>query len=128
MSRKVVDQYAYCGFLPMLPSEIFFRRVLIDSAARVYAHCKLYLQYGTGTGEVTISMIRYEERKIHGLKCGLDYGSMGGIGVEIYLKNGLSHEIFTVLFWIEWIYLGLNGNRFWFVNFKEDLLILDSQL
>jgi hypothetical protein len=73
-------------------------------------------------------VIRYEERKIHGLKNGLDYGSMGGIGVEIYFKSGLSHEIFTVLFWIEWIYLGLNGNHFWFVNFKEDLLILDSQL
>jgi hypothetical protein len=38
----------------------------------------------------------------------------------------LSHEIFTVIFWLEWIYLGLNGNRFWFLNFKENSLILDS--
>jgi hypothetical protein len=28
--------------------------------------------------------------------------------------KGLSHEIFTVIFWPEWIYLGLNENRFWF--------------
>jgi hypothetical protein len=42
--------------------------------------------------------------------------------------KGLSHEIFTVIFWLEWIYLGLNWNRFWFLNFKECPLILDSYL
>jgi hypothetical protein len=40
--------------------------------------------------------------------------------------KGLSHEIFTVIFLLEWIYLGLNENRFWFLNFKEDSSILDS--
>jgi hypothetical protein len=25
------------------------------------------------------------------------------------LFKGLAHEIFTVFFWLEWIYLGLNG-------------------
>jgi hypothetical protein len=25
--------------------------------------------------------------------------------------KGLSHEIFTVMFWLEWIYLDLNENR-----------------
>jgi hypothetical protein len=33
--------------------------------------------------------------------------------------KGLSHEIFTVIFGFEWIYLGLNANRYWFLNFKE---------
>ncbi len=41
-------------------------------------------------------------------------------------SKGLSHEIFTVIFWLEWIYLGLNGNSHWFLNFKEGSLILDS--
>jgi hypothetical protein len=36
--------------------------------------------------------------------------------------KGLSHEIF----WPVWIYLGLNGNRFSFLNFKESSLMLDS--
>jgi hypothetical protein len=35
------------------------------------------------------------------------------------LLKGLSHEIFTVIFWLEWNYLGLKGNRFWFLNFKD---------
>jgi hypothetical protein len=26
--------------------------------------------------------------------------------------KGLSHEIFTAIFWLEWIYIGLKGNRF----------------
>ncbi len=38
----------------------------------------------------------------------------------------LSHEIFTVIFWLEWIYLGLNKNRYWFLTFKEGSSILDS--
>jgi hypothetical protein len=40
--------------------------------------------------------------------------------------KGLSHEIFAVIFWLEWIYLGLNENRYWFLNFKECSSILDS--
>ncbi len=40
--------------------------------------------------------------------------------------KGLSHEIFTVIFGREWIYLGLKGNRFWFLNFKDVSSILDS--
>jgi hypothetical protein len=42
------------------------------------------------------------------------------------LQKGLSHEIFTIIFWLEWIHLGLNGNRFWFLNFKEGSSVLDS--
>ncbi len=42
-----------------------------------------------------------------------------------FLK-GLSHEIFTVIFWLEWIDLGLNENRYWFLIFKEDSSILGS--
>jgi hypothetical protein len=42
-----------------------------------------------------------------------------------YLK-GLSHEIFTVIFWLEWIYIGLKGNCFWFLKFKDVSSILDS--
>jgi hypothetical protein len=38
--------------------------------------------------------------------------------------KGLSHEIFT-LFWLEWIYLGLNGNCFWFLRNKDIPSILD---
>jgi hypothetical protein len=40
--------------------------------------------------------------------------------------KGLSHKIFSPVFWLVWIYLGLNGNRFSFLNFKEGSLILDS--
>jgi hypothetical protein len=39
--------------------------------------------------------------------------------------KGLPHEIFTVIFWLEWIYLGLNENRYWFLHFKEGSSILD---
>jgi hypothetical protein len=39
--------------------------------------------------------------------------------------KGLSHDIFRVIFWFKGIYLGLNGNGFWFLNFKEDSSILD---
>ncbi len=42
--------------------------------------------------------------------------------------KGLSLEIFRAIFWLAWIYLGLNGHRFWFFNFQEDPLILDSKL
>jgi hypothetical protein len=40
--------------------------------------------------------------------------------------KGLSHEIFMGFFWLECIYLGLNGNRLWFLNIKDDSSILDS--
>jgi hypothetical protein len=40
--------------------------------------------------------------------------------------KGLSHEIFTVIFLFEWIYLDLNENRYCFLNFKEGTSILDS--
>ncbi len=43
----------------------------------------------------------------------------------ICLKR-LSHEIFRPVFWPVWIYLGLNGNRFSLLNFKEGSLIFDS--
>ncbi len=46
---------------------------------------------------------------------------------DYYLK-GLSHEIFRPVFWPVWIYLGLNGNRFSFLNFKKGFLILESFL
>ncbi len=49
-----------------------------------------------------------------------------GKGCEAILLKGLSHEIFTVIFWLEWIYIGLKGNRFWFLNIKDVSLILDS--
>ncbi len=45
--------------------------------------------------------------------------------IEHTLK-GRSHEIFTVIFWLEWIYLDLNGNSYWFLNFKECAPMLDS--
>ncbi len=32
------------------------------------------------------------------------------------------------VFWPVWMHLGLIGNRFWFLNFKEGPSILDSQL
>jgi hypothetical protein len=44
----------------------------------------------------------------------------------IITLKGLSHDIFRPVFWPVWIYLGLNGNRFAFLNFKEDSFILDS--
>jgi hypothetical protein len=40
--------------------------------------------------------------------------------------KGLSHEIFMVIFWLEWTHIGLKGNRFWFLNFKDVSSILDS--
>jgi hypothetical protein len=40
--------------------------------------------------------------------------------------KGLSHEIFGPVFWPVWMYLGLNMNRLWFLNFNWALLILDN--
>ncbi len=33
--------------------------------------------------------------------------------------KGLSQEIFGPVCWPVWMHLGLNKNRFWFLNFKE---------
>jgi hypothetical protein len=44
---------------------------------------------------------------------------------RVFLK-GLSHEIFIVIFWLEWIHIVLKGNRFWFLNFKDVSSVLDS--
>ncbi len=33
--------------------------------------------------------------------------------------KGLSHEIFGPVYWPGWMHLGLNKNRFWFLNFKK---------
>jgi hypothetical protein len=44
---------------------------------------------------------------------------------EQKLLKRLLHEIFTGLFGLEWIYLGLNGDQFF--SFKETPSILDSQ-
>ncbi len=33
--------------------------------------------------------------------------------------KGLSHEIFGPVYWPVWMHLGLNENRFWFLNFEE---------
>ncbi len=43
-----------------------------------------------------------------------------------YHLKGLSHEIFGPVFWLVWMYLGLNVNRLWFLNFYDALLILDN--
>jgi hypothetical protein len=40
--------------------------------------------------------------------------------------KGLSFEIFEPVCWPVWIHLGLNKNRFWFLNFKEAPSILGS--
>jgi hypothetical protein len=36
-----------------------------------------------------------------------------------YSLKGLSHEIFGPVYWPVWMHLGLNKNRFWFLNFEE---------
>jgi hypothetical protein len=43
----------------------------------------------------------------------------------LFPLKGLSHEIFGPVFWLVWIDLGLNVNRFWFLSFKEAPSILD---
>jgi hypothetical protein len=40
--------------------------------------------------------------------------------------KGLSHEIFGPVFWAAWMYLDLNVNRLWFLNFDDAPLILDN--
>jgi hypothetical protein len=45
---------------------------------------------------------------------------LGGRGREGWRDlKGLSHEIFRPVCWPVWMLLGLNKNRFWFLNFKE---------
>ncbi len=44
----------------------------------------------------------------------------------IFVLKGLSHEIFGPVFWAVWMYLGLNVNRLWFLNFNYAPLILDN--
>jgi hypothetical protein len=45
---------------------------------------------------------------------------------ENCILKGLSHEIFRPVFWPVWMYMGLNVNRLWFLNFNDALLILDN--
>ncbi len=40
--------------------------------------------------------------------------------------KGLSHEILGPVFWAVRMYLGLNVNRLWFLNFNDAPLILDN--
>jgi hypothetical protein len=42
---------------------------------------------------------------------------------SLQILKGLSHEIFGPVYWPVWIHLGLNKNRFWFINFKEALSV-----
>ncbi len=42
-----------------------------------------------------------------------------------YLK-GLSHEIFGPVFWAVRMYLDLNVNHLWFLNFNDAPLILNN--
>ncbi len=39
--------------------------------------------------------------------------------VSTRILKGLSHEIFGPVYWPVWMYLGLNKNRFWFLNLKK---------
>ncbi len=48
-----------------------------------------------------------------------------GVKIEVALK-GLSHEIFGPVFWAVGMYLCLNMNRLWFLNFNAAPLILDN--
>ncbi len=40
--------------------------------------------------------------------------------------KGLSHKIFGLVFGAVWVYLGLNVNRLWFLNFNNAPSILDN--
>jgi hypothetical protein len=42
------------------------------------------------------------------------------------ILKGLSPEIFGPVFWAVWMYLDLNVNRLWFLNFNDAPLILDN--
>ncbi len=45
--------------------------------------------------------------------------------LKVFLKGTVALDFYGA-FWLEWIYLGLKGNRFWFLNFKKGSSILDS--
>jgi hypothetical protein len=47
-------------------------------------------------------------------------------GTSLKTLNGLSHEIFGPVFCPVWMNLGLNVNCFWFVNYYDTPLSLDS--
>jgi hypothetical protein len=48
------------------------------------------------------------------------------MSVRLLALKGLSHEIFGPVFWAVWMYLDLNVNRLWFLNFNDAPLILDN--
>jgi hypothetical protein len=65
------------------------------------------------------------------MKQPLHYNSYSAVCVESCYESslkGLSHEIFGPVFWAVWMYLGLNVNRLWFLNFNDAPLILDSYI
>jgi hypothetical protein len=56
--------------------------------------------------------------------CSTHGGVVGSLGLgtlvlQCLCLKGLSHEIFGPVYWPVWIHIGLNKNRFWFLNFKE---------
>jgi hypothetical protein len=57
-----------------------------------------------------------------------EYFFFGGrqVSSNVLFLKGLSHEIFGPVFLPVWMYLGLNVNRLWFLNFNDALLILDN--
>ncbi len=42
------------------------------------------------------------------------------------LERDCRMRFLRLFFWLEWIYLGMNKNRYWFLNFKEGSSILDN--
>jgi hypothetical protein len=58
----------------------------------------------------------------------LTFCSTGEQGDKMYVSSlkGLSHEIFGPVFWAIRMYLSLNVNRLWFLNFNDAPLILDN--
>jgi hypothetical protein len=46
-------------------------------------------------------------------------GNNTNLGMFNSSLKGLSHEIFGPVFWAVWMYLGLNVNRLWFLNFNS---------
>jgi hypothetical protein len=68
------------------------------------------------------AQVLYYTRRFYPMKMNL--GQIVPIDTPSF--KGFSHEIFTI-FWLEWIYHGLNRNHFWFFSLKEIPSILDSQ-
>ncbi len=50
--------------------------------------------------------------------CRLLTARLGSAFVTAAFLKGLSHEIFGPAYWPVWMHLGLNKNRFLFLNFK----------